>query len=153
MPVDALRIAFAFVFENLKIRFRVACEIGADVPRAFENFRIRDTRLVTHGIGSSPRIAFDNMELVAVKIARIVEPCLRLEVGHIHDERVSFPSSPGVSHVKLDSFVVVRTAIREDHAIGVDMLVHDYNAVLVLEDLERFGQQCRSGNAGLDTHE
>src|SRR5678809_5165 len=85
MPVDALRIAFAFVFEDLKIRFRVAREIAADGPRAFENFRIRDSRLVTHGIGSSPCVAFDNMELVAVKIACAVEPCLRFEaVSYTH---------------------------------------------------------------------
>ena len=138
MAVYALRIAFAFVFENLKVRFRVACEIDANVPRALVNFRIRDSRLVTHGIGSSPRVAFDNMELLAVKIARIVEPCLRFEVRHVDHERVSFPSAAGVSHVELDAFIVVRTSIREDHAVRVNMLIDDYDTIGTLKDLEWF---------------
>src|SRR6188768_278577 len=138
MPVDALRIAFAFVFEKLKIRLRVACEVDADVPLAFENFRILDGRLVTQGVGSSPRLAFDNMELAAVKITRVVEPCLRLKVGHVHHERVPFPASHRVPHVELDAFVVVRTSIREDHAIGVNMLIDDHDTIRILKDLEWF---------------
>jgi hypothetical protein len=47
MTVDALPIAFAFVFEKLKIRLGVASEIGADVPSALVDFRILDSRLVT----------------------------------------------------------------------------------------------------------
>ena len=91
--MNALRIAFAFVFEKLKVRLRVACEIDADVPGAFENFRIRDCRFVPQGIWSGPRVAFDDMEFFAVKIARIVEPGLRFEVRHVDHERVSFPSA------------------------------------------------------------
>src|SRR5436190_3507292 len=115
MPVDALGIAFAFVFEKLKIRLRVAGEIDADIPRALKDLGIFDGRLVTYGIGSSSRIAFDNMELAAVKIAGVIEPCFRLEVRHVDHERVSFPSAARVSHVELNTFVVVRTSIREDH--------------------------------------
>ena len=58
MAVDTLRIAFAFVFEKLKIRLRVPCAIDADVPGPFEDLRILDRRIVTQSVRCSPRKAF-----------------------------------------------------------------------------------------------
>ena len=41
-------------------------------------------------------------------------------------------------HVELDAFIVVRTPIREDHAVGMNMLINDHDTIRILKDLEWF---------------
>ena len=51
MAVNTLRVTFAFVLDQLKVRLGVQRELGANRPRALEYLGIFDGGFVTHGIG------------------------------------------------------------------------------------------------------
>src|SRR5579862_483781 len=70
----ALLFVVVFVLENLRVICRVHGEGHADFPILRERFRIRDHRFISDGGGAGAGEAFDDMQFVAVKIARGVEP-------------------------------------------------------------------------------
>jgi serine/threonine protein kinase len=93
VPKNALRIAFAFVFEQLKIRFGVPREVDSDGPGTFKDLGILDSRFVTHRVGASARVTLDDAQFVAVKIAGAVQPRFGLEIGYIDHQSVSLPAA------------------------------------------------------------
>src|SRR2546427_12375067 len=74
----------------------------ADFPRPREHLRILDGHLIINVVCADRRKALDQMHLLSMKVSRLVEPCVRIEMDDIDDERVALPPAAGVAHPPFD---------------------------------------------------
>src|ERR1700690_4146573 len=79
----------AFVFGDSGAGVLVAVEEQADGPGLRICFWVFDARFVLHRVAAKQGVAFDDVQLVAVKISGGVEPGLVAQVGYVGDERVA----------------------------------------------------------------
>ena len=77
-----------------RVAFLPAVERHADRPRAREHILVLDRCVIAHVIPAERRIAFDDVQRVAVEVPRAIEPGLIREVHDVNDERVARPSAP-----------------------------------------------------------
>src|SRR4030095_6823854 len=75
----------AFVFKQLKVRLHSAVQREADLPRPGVHLRILDSRFVHQMIRADQCEPLDNMQHVAVIIARAVEPRFLTLPGDVYD--------------------------------------------------------------------
>ena len=85
------------------------------------------------GSGLSGRVALDDVQRVAVIIARAIEPGLIVETGHVDDQRVAFPAAVRPSHPGVDrdsAFVFmwidaagVRELVGHQESLAVDWTI------------------------------
>ena len=64
----------ALVFEQLAVSFLTPVERHAHLPRPREHLRVLDRDFVEHVIGAGRRIAFDDVQRLAVEIPGAIEP-------------------------------------------------------------------------------
>ena len=79
------------VLDELRIRFQTTIEGHADLPWPRKHLRILDGGFVLDGVGRDRREPFDHVQLIAMEIARPVEPCLVVEIGQVDDQGVPLP--------------------------------------------------------------
>src|SRR5688572_32667827 len=84
----------AFVVEHAHILLNPTIQRQTYLPRPCEYLRIFDGRLIADVVRGDRRIALDDVQRLAVKVAGAIEPRLVGEVDHINDERVPLPASP-----------------------------------------------------------
>src|SRR5438132_649583 len=95
-------ITHAVVLDDLEIRLQTAVDRHADLPGTREHRRVLDGRFVVEMIGVDGRVALDDMKLVAVVVAGIVQPRLIVEVLDVDDQRITFPPAPRVAHPEVE---------------------------------------------------
>src|SRR6185369_4972349 len=88
----------AFVFQNLKVWFAMAVEHHAHAPRSGEHLRVLDCHLIRDVVAIERGETFDQMQLLAVKVAGTVEPGFVVEVNVVDNERVALPPATRVAH-------------------------------------------------------
>ncbi len=98
-------------------------------------------------IRSGRRVALDQVQRIAVEIARAIEPGLLVEIDDVDDEGVAFPVATRIAHPPVDMtlgmfFVHVRVANR------VDVLVKKGHLIPALHDLKRVRHVRDARNAG-----
>src|SRR5215470_6415168 len=91
--VDAVEHRLADVF--LKLQARRECESPRERVRLRQCLRIVDRELDVHVAEIGPAIPFREMHLIAVRLARRVEPGLVVEANGVDDHRVAVPSGRG----------------------------------------------------------
>ena len=80
-----------FVLEQLHVLVFVAIKDHAHAPRSAEHLRVLYGYIVGDVVGVDQRETFDQVQLLAVKIAGAIEPCLVVEMGRVDDERIALP--------------------------------------------------------------
>src|ERR1041385_7352606 len=81
------------VLQNAHVWFFPAIEWHAHLPGSTEHRRVFDGDFVIDVVGTRQREPFDQVQSIAVKIARPIEPCLVGEMHDIDNQSVSFPVS------------------------------------------------------------
>src|SRR5436309_11280656 len=84
--------------QGLDVRLHTPIQRHSDLPGTRKHLRILDRGLVHQMIRRQRRVALDDMQGVAVKVTRAVEPGFIVESGHINDQGVSVPTSDGPAH-------------------------------------------------------
>ena len=98
-PRLAFEVAVGFLFFRLTvkladpIRASLTSERHADLPRPREDLGILDRRLVANRVRIEHGVALDDVQGVAVKVARLVEPRQVAQVRDVDDERVALPAA------------------------------------------------------------
>src|SRR5688572_29017432 len=88
-----LQILETLVFQDLHVLLRTPVERHAHLPGSREHFRVLDGDFVQQLVRPDACIALHHVQGGAVEISRPVEPCLTVEIGHVDDERVTFPGT------------------------------------------------------------
>src|SRR5258705_8034046 len=123
-------------------------------PRARELLRGLDDRLVFDRVAVHGAPPFGHVKRVGVRppplaggrrlVAAVGEPRLRVEAGHVHDQRVAVPPRDRVAEVGRDDVLGVGEAVtvRNDAEAVVILREHD-DVTGVLHDLKRPRRACR----------
>src|SRR5258705_2206950 len=123
-------------------------------PRAGEHLRVLDARLVFDRVAVHGAPPFGHVKRVGVRppplaggrrlVAAVGEPRLRVEAGHVHDQRVAVPPRDRVAEVGRDDVLGVGEAVtvRNDAEAVVILREHD-DVTGVLHDLKRPRRACR----------
>src|SRR2546425_8083044 len=131
--------AVALVVQELEILLLVTIEDHAHIPRPREHLWIFDGSGVIDVIRIDQRVAFRDVERIAVEIAGPVEPGLVVEMDHVDHERVALPAAARISEPPLDLAGRMRVANGKDVPDRVHVLVQDRELVRLLNNLEREG--------------
>src|SRR6185503_19924772 len=91
----------AVVFLEVGVLFYPAVKRHPHFPWPREHLRILDVDFVIDHVRRDGRIAFDDVERIAVEVARAVEPGLVIEVRDVDDQRVAFPAPRRPSHPRV----------------------------------------------------
>src|SRR5438067_11859969 len=67
------------------------------------------------------------MKRLGCRLASLIEPCLSIEAFRVHDQRVSFPFSGGVSEPCRRGIVGQFASIEEDLPPKIEIFVDDHN--------------------------
>src|SRR5438093_13493614 len=89
---------YALIFENPGIFFHSTIQRHADLPWTGKYLRILNGSFVHERICAARRVAFHDMQSVAVKITCAIEPGLVVQAGDVDYERLAFPTAIGPSH-------------------------------------------------------
>src|SRR4026208_54305 len=81
----------ALELEQLCALFLPAIERHLDLQRPREHLRVLDSGLIVEHIRTHRRESLDDVQRLAVKITRAVEPCLVVQARDVDDQRVPFP--------------------------------------------------------------
>jgi hypothetical protein len=79
------------------------------------------------------------MYCVSVEIRRLIEPDLRVVIGDIHDQRLSLPVPPRVSHPQPHIYAKVQNPGRGDHTIGAGTLEENEHVTVGLQEFDLRG--------------
>src|SRR4030095_10921018 len=79
--------------EQLDVGLHPAIEGEPDLPRTREDLGVFNGGFVHHVVRAGRRVALDDVQHVAMKVAGAVEPGLFALAGHVDDQRVAFPAS------------------------------------------------------------
>src|SRR2546425_4369465 len=82
----------ALELEKLCALVLPAIERHPNLPRPRKHLRVLDRDLVVEHVRAHGREPLDDVQRLAVEVARAVEPCLVVEPRHVDDERVPFPA-------------------------------------------------------------
>src|SRR5262249_24912469 len=123
------------ILEKLGVLLDTSIQRQADLPRACEGLGIFDRRLVQEMIRACCRVPLHDVQLVAVKISRPVEPGVLVETGYVDDKRLSFPVTPRAPNPELTRTLF--RAVHVDDAARVRKLVGHENLLWRLNDLKR----------------
>src|SRR5579862_4969379 len=85
--------------EDLRIGFETPIERQTYFPGLRKYFRILDRRFIADRVRSHGRVALRNVQRIAMKISRPVEPGVRRKVRDVDNQRISVPTANRVSHV------------------------------------------------------
>ena len=92
---------------------------------------------VLQHIAADRRIALDDVQRLAVKIAGPIEPCFAVERVHIDDQRVAFPSAARPPHPRIGGAFVF--AVHVDCAACAGVFIGHQDMRRRLHNLERVG--------------
>src|SRR5580658_1701463 len=92
--------------------------------------------------------SFDDVELIAVRMAVAVEPSFFVEADGIHHQSVTLPFSDRVAHIGGSDVTGMRAAIRENLANGVVIFENHDDFFGGLHDLKRKRLEVDSRRAG-----
>src|SRR5437867_13449245 len=70
----------------------------ADLPWTGKHLRILNRSFVHERICAARRVAFHDMQSVAMKITCAIEPGLVVQAGEVDHERLAFPTAIGPPH-------------------------------------------------------
>src|SRR4030095_6196087 len=84
--------------QQLDVFFHPAIQRKADLPRTGIDLWVFDRCLIHHVVRTDRRVPLCNVKFVAMKITSAVEPCLFSKSSDVHNERVTFPTSPRPAH-------------------------------------------------------
>ena len=105
-------------------------------PRLRKNLRVFDGRLVLNRVAAGHAVSLDDVQRVAVKVSRHVEPGFVIVVADVDNQRVSVPMASRITHPGIE-IGGVRTAVCVDQAIVQGPLEGHRNLPGCLEDLKR----------------
>ncbi len=135
--IGLLGFAFAVVFEK-PIPIRAPMQREADGPRLGENLRVVDGGFVLNRVWAGHSIPLDDMEHIAMKIPRHVEPGLIVLARDVDHQRVAIPMPPRIAHPGIHAEGVgVVAAIRVDQPIVERPFERHRNRARRLENLKR----------------
>src|SRR5581483_7194374 len=88
----------AFEFQKLGVLLHAAIERKTDFPGPCIDLEVLDRGLVQQMIGTRGSVALDDVQCVAMKIARPIEPGFFALAGHIDDQSVALPTTARPPH-------------------------------------------------------
>src|SRR5262245_30935703 len=100
-----LQIPFSFMageFQNVIHFIGIAPKRESNGPGSRIDGRIFDARFILDRVRIDWGVALNDMKGIGRKVTRHVEPRSSIEIGHVDDKRVAFPSADGISLPKLD---------------------------------------------------
>src|SRR5213594_3115692 len=142
---------YALVFENPGIFLHATIQRHTDLPRTGKHLRILNRSFVHERICATRRVAFHDMQSVAMKITCAIEPGLVAQAGDVDHERLAFPTTIGPSHP-----AIPRSLRRGPHindANGACVFVGHHNILWSLDDLKgiwKVGSAWYAGQITLD---
>src|SRR5262245_59451964 len=131
------QVGQTLMFEELRVRVLVSIQRHADLPWSREHLWILDRDLVEHVVGPCRRVPLDDVQGLAVKVARTIEPRLIREVHDVDDQRIAIKARPRVSHEPFDGTLRMRIAVHVGKANRAQILVEKGDLVALLHDLKR----------------
>src|SRR5579871_1303114 len=96
-PLEVLVVFLADVLRQLTVG--APRDVPRDAKRLAVRARIVDQRLVMQRLLARPREAFDDVQLIGVRVAEVVEPRRLVEADDVDDQRVTVPMPDGVSEI------------------------------------------------------
>src|SRR5262245_60573965 len=134
-----LQIPLSFMageFQNVITLPGIASYGESDSPGAGIDGRIFDAGFVLDRVGIDRRVTLDDMEGIGGEVTRHVQPCFSIEIGHVDDKRVAFPSTDGISLPKLDGSRQMLGSFHTDVAVRMFSLVKDHEMSSRLNNLK-----------------
>src|SRR5579872_5787229 len=128
----------ALELEQLRILLDVAIERHAHLPGSSKNLRILDGRLVKQSIRTACGVAFDHVQRITVEISCPVEPGVFVEAGHVHYQRLAFPTGHRPSHPTWRG--ALACIVQGDVTNRVTELIGDHDGLPALDNLKRRGK-------------
>src|SRR5262249_62176094 len=122
----------AFVIQKLNVLLPVTVQDHVHVPGSREHFWIFDRHGVADVIGIDQRIAFYQVQSIAVKVAGSVKPGPVVQMGHVDDERVPFPASARIAKPPIDAARWMWSTGCENEANGMHVLVEERDFIRLL---------------------
>ena len=101
--------------------------------------RIIEGRAILNGVGVDERPRSTTCSRRCGNY-RAIEPCLAIEIGDVHHERVPFPSSSRVAQPESDQALGMLGAVRVNRAHRVTELEDERQVPGTLENLKWFGR-------------
>src|ERR1700678_2388885 len=98
-PVVSLR---ALLLSEFKTGFVIKVQRHHDFPGLTVGLRIFYGGFVSDRVGSAARVAFYNVQSVAMRVPGRIQPGLVVEISNIHHQRVSFPMANRSAHAEID---------------------------------------------------
>src|SRR5690242_9944664 len=95
---ELFRELVAAKLEELHVWLHAAIKRHGDAPGPREYLGVFNVHFVPNDVGRLQRVALGEMQGIAMEIAGAIEPAAVVEVGDIHDERVSLPMPNRMSH-------------------------------------------------------
>ena len=141
-------VAFgAFLIAEFKARLGVAMHQHVDFPGPAVSLRVIDGGFVVDGVGAEARVALDDVQLIAVRVARRIEPGFIVEVGDIDHQGIALPMAHGIAHGEVDA-VQMRAGAGGYVSDVVQVLVQEDDDAGMLEDPDRKRHVADARNAG-----
>src|SRR5262245_10804730 len=100
-----LQIPFSLMageLQNVIPLLGIAPKRESNGPGSGIDGRIFDARFILNRVRIDWGVALDDMKGISRKVTRHVEPRSSIEIGHVDDKGVAFPSADGISLPKLD---------------------------------------------------
>jgi len=117
------------------------------IPRLCQSFRVFDRDIELKIILIHALESLGNVQLIAMRPSRAIEPAFVIEADGVHNQSVAFPMADGITHVTGRDVVGMFAPVSENMAHGMVIFVEQDDFFRSLHDLYGKGLQINSRNA------